>query len=367
MILADSNECTGCCSCLNSCPFSYIKMIEGKDGFLYPSIDSNLCISCGVCKSSCPVLSNFESCDRINKTYAAFSISDEMKYSSSGGIFFELARFVLSAGGVVFGSSFDEFFNVCHICIATLNDLIKLQGSKYVQSYVGYTFKLAKEYLDKGIKVLFTGTPCQIEGLLFYLKKDYLNLYTQDIVCHGVPSNKLWKGYLNTFHKEIKTVVFRDKSYGWKECAMSINGRKVNKSKSPYYLAFSNNVSLRKSCYKCKFKSRNKRSDLTLGDLWGSSSLVPCFGDNHGVSLVCINSVKGLELFDLIKDKVRYTAINRDDAILFNQSYIKSPFKPSLRDYSLSLNFSKFSKVILKNYKKNYIKKIVSKLKRTFH
>ena len=264
IIIEKKEKCTGCFGCYNACPVHAITMENDENGFKYPKIDKNKCIKCGLCEKICPVLNK-----RINenniKAYAAYSKNDEVRMnSSSGGIFTLIAEYVIDNNGVVFGASFDTNFMVKHIKISKKSDLRKLQNSKYVQSSINQTFEQCKQLLEDNVKVLFTGTPCQINGLLNYLGKDYNNLFTQDIICHGVPSPKLWEKYLDyrkakdsNIPKEIN---FRNKKNGWNLFSTMFKYEKKSYCKDHqsdlYMKCFLENICLRDSCYQCFFKDK---------------------------------------------------------------------------------------------------------------
>ena len=189
-------DCCGCRACEQSCPCSAISIKKDKEGFLYPKVDESLCIGCGLCEKSCPVIKPSNATLPL-ECFAAVSRNEEIRRnSSSGGVFSELAEFVIKEGGVVFGVAFNERFLVSHIMVSNLEDLKQLRGSKYLQSDTGNTFTLCKEFLDNGVPVLYSGTPCQISGLRHFLKKEYSNLLLVDVICHGVPSPDVWKKYL---------------------------------------------------------------------------------------------------------------------------------------------------------------------------
>ena len=201
--IKDKSKCCGCSGCMNICPKNAIIMKEDKNGFKYPIVDKEKCINCGLCEKVCPILNNKKEQQKEIKAYACYNknIEERLK-SSSGGIFILLAKEILKRNGIVFGAAFDENFNVKHISIDNEKDIEKLMGSKYVQSNMGKVYKEVKEFLENGKYILFSGTPCQIEGLKKFLKKDYDKLYTQDIICHGVPSPKIWQMYLE-YQKKI--------------------------------------------------------------------------------------------------------------------------------------------------------------------
>ena len=217
--ICDKDKCCGCHACINICPKNAITMETDIGGFKYPVIDQSKCIKCGMCKKVCPVLINKVNSKKDIISYACFNKNlSERLNSSSGGIFVLLAKQIIKRKGVVFGASFDQNFEVRHSWIETENDLNQFMGSKYTQSTIGNTYKKARDILDKGKYVLFSGTPCQIEGLKSYLRKDYDKLITQDIICHGVPSPKLWKKYIE-YQKQkhgenMKSISFRNKDNG---------------------------------------------------------------------------------------------------------------------------------------------------------
>ena len=215
----DKTNCCGCGACSNICPKSCITMQADEEGFLYPKINKKTCINCGLCEKICPIL-NKPKTYQILQCYAAKHKNSKIKLkSSSGGIFTALAENILKEGGVVFGAAFDKDWNVRHTFCKNLNDLDKLRRSKYVQSDIGLTYRQTKDFLDKECKVLFTGTPCQIAALRNFLGKEYENLLTAELFCHGVPSPTVWQKFLeeNTQKNRIKAIDFRHKRLGWNE------------------------------------------------------------------------------------------------------------------------------------------------------
>ena len=239
MKIIEKKDCMGCYACFNICPQNAITMQEDEKGFKYPIIDKEKCIKCGLCKKVCPVINQ----TIIKNTPQAYAIINKDNYvretSSSGGCFSLIAEYIIENGGVVFGATFDENWRVKHTWIENIEKIKMFRGSKYLQSTIGDTYKRAKEFLDKGRKVLFTGTPCQIEGLKSYLRKDYDNLYTQDIICHGVPSPKVHDKYLeyqkNKFNaKKIKRIEHRNKENGWKVVEISLMASNAKRHKMFY-------------------------------------------------------------------------------------------------------------------------------------
>ena len=372
MEIKNKIDCCGCQACYNICPQNAIEMQEDEKGFKYPKIDKEKCIDCGLCNKVCPVINN-KSIKNEPKAYAAYCKNEEIrKNSSSGGIFTLIATQIIDEGGVVFGASFDENFNIKHIKIEEKEGLQKLRGSKYVQSNIGETFKQAKKYLEDNRKVLFTGTPCQIEGFRCYLQKEYENLYLQDIICHGVPSPKVWNKYKeyrkNKDKEEPKKINFRNKKDGWSRYCLLFDYKsreyKNTPSKDLYLQMFLQDLSLRDSCYDCKFKKFNRLSDITLADFWGIDNILPEMNDNKGTSLLIINSTKGQKLFDKIKEETIFKEVNLKEAIKYNPSMIHSVKYNAKRDsFFEELDNTSFDKIAKKYLKKaNFFKKFIIKL-----
>ncbi len=330
----NKSKCSGCQSCYNACPKHCIEMKSDEEGFLYPSIDTSACINCGKCEKVCPILNGkTESPSALQIGYAAYNKDDVIRFkSSSGGIFTLLAEYIIRHGGVVFGAAMtDDCKGVHHIIVESVDDLEKLRGSKYVQSSIEDTYKTAKQMLDLGKFVLFTGTPCQIGGLISYLGKEYENLYTQDIICHGVPSPLVWKEYveiINTNDPNPQKVSFRDKTTGWKSYSVKIDYKnKIYKSLASddlYINGFLADIYLRPSCYECAFKTVNRQSDITLADFWGINNIHPKMDDNKGTSFVWLHTQKGKTLFENVIDKTTAVEIQPNDAIQHNNSAISS-------------------------------------------
>lgn len=308
MIGIQEKKCCMCWSCVQACPKQCIDIITNNEGFDYPVINKEKCIQCGMCEKVCPVLNKAYNSNKeiSSETYVGF-IKDEdiRKKSSSGGLFSILAEQVLVGGGVVFGAAFDDKFLVHHVEIDDVNKLEKIRGSKYLQSRVENTFIEAKKILDSGKKVLFSGTACQISGLKAFLHKDYENLFTIDVLCHGTPSPGVWRKYLDGKEKEygssIQKVFFRSKKTGWKSYSIIIefsNGEVYEKiaTQDEFMKLFLENICLRPSCHECYFK-KSRFSDITLGDCWGVEKIIPAMDDNKGTSIILINTKKGKRFF----------------------------------------------------------------------
>lgn len=304
--ILDKMNCVGCHACYSCCPLKCITMEEDSEGFRYPRVDQNVCINCKKCEKVCPVTQKSVIQEFSEVSFAAYSKDEKIRNSSSsGGIFSAMAQIVLKRGGVVFGAAFDNEFQVHHIKVDSIDNLEKLRGSKYVQSRIENTFKEAKAILESGKEVYFSGTPCQIDGFKNYLGREYNNLITQDIICHGVSAPYVWGKYLdsvrNKMNSEIKQVSFRDKLLGWRKYSVKIEGSngKVEISTfldNPMMKAYLRDMCLRPSCYFCPSKGVKRSSDLTLADFWNVSEFIDDFDDDRGADLVVCHSSKGLRL-----------------------------------------------------------------------
>ena len=377
-IIDNKSKCNGCSACFNICPNDAITMIENENGFKYPVIDNERCIDCKLCEKVCPII-NKKEIQNLPKAYACYNKDEEIRRkSSSGGIFSLLSQYILKKGGIVVGAAFDKEYQVEHIIVDNLNDLEKLRTSKYVQSNVGSIYKVIKRELENFRLVLFTGTPCQINGLLSYLGKEYENLYTQDIICHGVPSPKVWKKYLEYREEKDKEkpirINFREKKHSWNLYSLLLqynNGEYIkNHNEDLYFHAFLQNVCLRDSCYNCFFKDKNRKSDITLGDFWGIDNILPEMNDDKGISLVIINSLKGEKIFKEIQTNVMSKEVDFEESIQYNSAMFQSVDKPKNREtFFKDLEKMKFNKLIKKHttsQQNNIIKKIFRKFKNIF-
>ena len=353
----DKRDCSGCTACASICPVKCIEMKSDEEGFVYPVVDKSRCINCGLCEKTCPIINRKADAKIEPRAYACINNDLAVRMnSSSGGVFSLLAEYILQNDGVVFGASFDENFVVRHTFIEREEDLNKLRVSKYVQSDMGEMFKKAKEFLDANRKVLFTGTACQIAGLKSFLKRDYENLFTQDLICHGVPSPLVWKKYVAYRGGEnCEEISFRKKFADETKTCFYIklkNGKeyaKLPNSRDPMVRMFLLNKCSRPSCHACAFKTITRKSDITLADFWGINTVYPKINDGKGVSLILIHSDKGKKLFDEIKDKITYKEVKFKDAVRHNKMYYKSALKnPIRKKFFKDLSRLPFDKVIKK-------------------
>ena len=303
--LASTDQCTGCAACASICPTNSITMREDREGFLQPHIDTKTCIGCHKCEKTCPIITPIKiPTDFETQTYAAINKDEAVRMrSSSGGIFYALAKWTIEQGGVVFGARFDENWEVMHEFTETLEGIEPLLRSKYLQSRIGETYQQAKKFLKEGRTVLFVGTPCQIGGLRKFLGRDYENLIMVDFICHGVPSSRVWQKFLKEKTKgdTLTYINFRDKRDGWNVFRIIITTTTTTREPHDvnlYLRGFMSDLYLRKSCYQCPFRSFHGLSDLTMGDFWGIENILPKMSDNKGTSVVLAHSSKGDELLN---------------------------------------------------------------------
>ena len=363
MIRIDKKRnCCGCGACANACPVKCIKMNADLEGFLYPQADTSVCTDCGKCNRVCPILKDKPENLPLPLAYAAVNRFDgTRKASSSGGIFSLLAEYVLGQNGVVFGAAFNDGFSVVHISAEDEQGIALLRGSKYVQSDTGDSFSRAKQFLDGGRTVLFTGTPCHIAALTAFLGRPYPNLITQDVICHGTPSPAVWKEYLKyrsaLAGSEIAEVCFREKLD--KKNSTSVyfrfkNGAEYIKTphgRDDFMKLFLYNKCLRPSCHHCKFKGL-RRSDITLADFWGIGAVAPEMNDKKGVSLVLANTPKGEEILTAVRNNLTLKKVGFKRSLIKNPSYFHSALPhPARKRFMKDFRLKPFKRV-LKRHKR---------------
>lgn len=299
---AKNMDCTGCSACINSCPTGAISSEKDCYGFLYPTINASKCICCNKCVAVCPVINFSEEKKPPLCCYMIIAENDIRALSSSGGAFTALARVVLENNGVVFGAAINDDLTVCHREAHSEAELKPLQKSKYVQSIMGNAMQKVKTYLENGRDVLFAGCPCQVAGLRSYLGRAYKNLWTVDVICHGVPSAQMLQDSLSGI-KNISSIDFRDKNYGWECMGMTVikqNGsrQRLSYNESRYEQGFHPNITLRESCYNCKFCEFPRQGDVSIGDFWNVKAYCPEVDDKNGVSAVLVNTEHGSKLLE---------------------------------------------------------------------
>ena len=323
-------ECTGCGACASICPKGAITMQPDAEGFCYPAVDPALCISCDLCEKRCPVGAVHEA-HSVQAFGAQHRDAAVRGASSSGGVFTALARRMVSQGGVVFGAAFDDRLHVEHIGAMDESEIAGMRGSKYVQSDAADAIANAAALLARGIPVLFTGTPCQIDGLLARVRgKDREKLLTVDFVCHGVPSPGVFASYIESLERahgqRVTAYTFRDKRLGWKnfsavatlEDGTQLSGTQTDE---PFLYGFLQNLYLRPSCTQCTaLRGAQHRADLTLADLWGAQDVCPELDDDTGLSLVMVNTQKGRQALREVERELTVFPMRTDALLRYNPS-----------------------------------------------
>lgn len=329
-VRANKAECTGCGACVSICPKGAIAMRPDEEGFLYPVVDGGLCVSCDLCEKRCPVGKEHPE-HEIRMLGAQHTDACVRQISSSGGVFTALARGMIARGGVVFGAAFDDALHLEHIGAIDETELSGMRGSKYVQSDAADAIANAASLLSRGIPVLFSGTPCQIDGLLAKVgKREREHLLTVDFVCHGVPSPGVFASYIKEIEQKhgrrVTAYSFRDKRLGWKnfsavatlEDGTELCGTQVDE---PFLYGFLQNLYLRPSCAQCsELRGRRHRADITIADLWGAQDLFPEKDDDTGLSLLLVNSQKGSDALKAAQAQLATFAVDTGKMLRYNPS-----------------------------------------------
>lgn len=349
--IKDKRLCCGCSACGQVCPTGSISMVEDREGFLYPAVSLDTCTRCGLCERVCPVVNRYDP-SAAPKAFAVRNTDEATRMaSSSGGVFSALAGQVFKSGGNVCGAVYDYGCDcVRHICTDDVAALPMLRGSKYIQSVCGDCFSEVRARLLGGTSVMFCGTPCQVAGLRHYLRRDYDNLLLVEVICHGVPSAKVWRGHLKglirrwakcggTDSPELKDVSFRSKRrLGWKDYCIELtvdggddgSGEVIYSAKSMddmFMKGFMKNLYLRPSCYDCPARSGRSRSDITLGDFWGVWNTHPELDDDKGTGLAIVHTEKGLHALNTAGLEMKEVPL--EQSLEMNPLYISSVSRPA--------------------------------------
>lgn len=328
--------CTGCSACHQACPSGAITMEMDAEGFIRPVVDAQKCIHCGLCNKVCPVAD-----DKVTKTpsdfiaaYAAWNSNlAELKLSSSGGIFSLLADRTLQRKGIVCGAVYDNTGHVHHGFAQTAEELSRMRGSKYVQSDMQNSFSQVRDFLKSGREVLFTGTGCQVGGLKSFLRKDYPNLLTQEIICEGTPSPGLWERHLHYLcpnMKELHYLSFRDKKYGWTKTLVADYTNKEGKrskiaipaAREPYIKVMFGAISQARNCYACRFREGRSGADIIVGDMWALNVVAPEAKPQCGASVILCNTERGKLVVEELKSRMGYCKQISPLSAAINNGYI---------------------------------------------
>ena len=323
--IKEKSKCCGCTACSSVCPKQCIEMREDEEGFYYPFVNKEACIDCGLCQKTCPVLSPPDTTGEPVRTCIVRNKNEEiLMRSTSGGFFYALCEYVIQKGGVVYGVRLNDKLEVVHSRAETIEDCVPFLGSKYVQSYLGNIFRQVKKDLDGGRLVCFSGTPCQVQGLRNTLNNEQRDcLILVDITCHGVPSQKIWKEYLdyerNRIQEDIVDVSFRSKHFGYNNSSMKIGGHDSVKYETarvnPFLKAFFSHMFLRPSCSHCPVKTIHRTSDFTIFDSWKASEVLHQKDDDKGYTNVLVQTDKGLKIIDSLRDRLDIHDVTIKDII----------------------------------------------------
>lgn len=368
------NNCCGCGSCKASCPNNAIAMLPDEKGFLYPVLNSDACIECGVCINSCDFKS-FAPVEKELTCYIARAKNENiLETSQSGGIFALLAEECIKNSYSIYACSYNNDFSISHKRFSEVKEIKNFVGSKYMQSDLKNCFFECSEKLKRNEKIMFIGTPCQSHALIHFLSIkniDTKNLLVCDIVCHGVPSQKVFLDYLKFIEKKYKSKVvehnFRDKSYGWRSHRETIifkSGKKITIDgwRDVYY---AHNM-LRESCFCCPYTTPYRLSDITISDAWGLEKFLPELDDDKGWSFIIIQSNKGRKMINDIFHKTTFFDVPIDHFLqpnLVGPSTKGQQYDAFWNDYLYNHSTS-IKKWFFKKKKKHIVKRAISKLRR---
>ncbi|WP_417204713.1 Coenzyme F420 hydrogenase/dehydrogenase, beta subunit C-terminal domain [Acetoanaerobium sticklandii] len=345
-------HCFGCTACYNVCPQDCITMEFDNEGFKFPIVYKSACINCGVCVIHCPITNDFIN-KEIKQCFGLIHDSSEItNKSASGGAFTAIADLVIQQEGIVYGCGFNDDIEAITMSVDNAEDVSKLRGSKYVQCDNLSQYSEIKKQLNLGIEVLYASTPCNVSGLKAFLGKNFSNLTTVDLFCHGVPSPVLFNKYIQWLEKKYNGKVteysFRDKKYGWgTQGHFTIRGKsRILYGTDPYYNSFLQAKTYRLSCYECKFASDKRPGDISIGDFWGVEHFHPEIDTTRGVSAILINTEKGISIKQRMECKVTLFETSFDNISFLNKQLVYPTIKPQIRDLIYlkfqELDFNKF-------------------------
>lgn len=325
--IKDKTLCCGCCACVDACTHGAITLKTDVEGFWYPHIDKDRCTDCSLCEKVCPIIEKAEYVSRYEKplVYAAYSKDEQIRLdSTSGGIHSMLALVMYGRKAFISGAIYNEDHTVSHIVSDDIKLLPQIRSSKYLQSDMSNGYKDIRSLLNQGKEVFYCGTPCQVQALYKFLRKEYANLTTCDFICRGVNSPKVFLSYMDMLEKQYGAratqIKFKAKKWGWHNFSMRVNfanGKEYCKDRwhDLFFIGYlqSGNFA-RPSCYCCQFKGFPQKADITLADFWGIEKIDRTMDQDKGTSLVMVNSDKGLKFFNSIKDQIQWREFTMEDA-----------------------------------------------------
>ncbi len=367
-------ECCGCTLCAEKCPTDAIDM-EMTDGFAYPVIDFKKCIDCGLCRRVCVIQHPFEGAVSTADAFAGVALDEQVRMkSSSGGAFTVLSDAILQQDGAVCGAIFDDLMQVRHTVTEAITERDKMRGSKYVQSDMTGVYAQLETVLKAGKKVLYTGNPCTVAAVKRRFEKYADQLYTIDLICHGVPSPEVWRGYIayieRLYGKSVTDYSFRDKQNGWRDYHAVVTFSDGTTAKdtdavNSFVELFRYDLCLRPSCTACPYADMKREGDITLGDFWGVEKVFPSMDDNKGVSAILINTEKGKVLLSVLQEKMQLRPCTAED-IAVGQSNMRHPSKASVKAsaFSRDLRVLPFEKVLKKYTRVGHKRRMLDGIKK---
>lgn len=356
-VLCNSDNCAYCGACASACKQKAISFKFDCYGYASPNIDDSLCIECGLCEKVCPVNNPPQAFSEHPAVYALYSKDKStVARSSSGGVFYEFAKWTIEHGGCVFGV-ISHAGKVEFACASSLAEVEPMQGSKYVQAEIGDAFVMAQQLLAQGRRVLFTGTPCQIAALRNFLRKDFSDLLiTLEVICHGVPSKKIFDRCMTMLGidaSELQEVVYRDKRiWNFSTCIKGKSGheRPIFWKNDIYMKLFMRTLTYKPICYSCPFAQLPRFADMTMGDFWGISSSATFKENPYGTSVLIVNSGAGQDVWNSVKHNFTYELRNVDEAVRVNHNIVRPTPVPKQREDVLRDLFSLNKQQFVRKY-----------------
>lgn len=360
--IKDKKDCCGCHACYSACPKQCVTMMEDEEGYLYPKVDTSLCIDCGLCEKVCPILQYKQPETKTQKAFVVQHRDEEvLAQSTSGGAYTAIAKWILGKGGVVFGAHLNSQFEAEHCYVERYEDLWQFRNSKYVQSRIGDTYKQVRDFLKEERIVLYSGTPCQLEGLFQFLhNKQYDNLYTVDVVCRAVPSPLVLRKYLEVqkglLATDLKDVKFRDKYHGYKYSSMSLfgkNGKDYHEGidTDVYLRSFFSGTNIRLSCPDCKFRNRYRRTDFTIWDCFTIDEFSSELDNDKGATRILCQSDRAVDILNELTSEMKIMEVDSEKAVRGVKELVSGPsLHPQREAFFRDLNAMPASEVFQKYF-----------------